>query len=70
VTGGEVRFTVDRVSDVGTQRVIYQGKVDGDTIRGTAEFGWIDVPGHQGLSRVDWVATRAKDGTRPPDGTR
>ena len=70
LTGGEVEFTVDRVSEVGTQRVIYRGKVDGDTIRGTAEFGWIDVPDHKGMSKADWVATRAKDGTRPPHGVR
>lgn len=66
ISGGKlteqiVEFTVDLVREVGTLRTIYRGKMDGDQIRGTAEIGWIDVPDHKGTSKVDWVATRAKD---------
>ena len=68
MTGSEVRFTVDRTEEVGTLRTTYRGTVDGDRIRGTVEFGWVDDPNHPGISKVDWVAARVKDPTNPPQG--
>jgi hypothetical protein len=70
ITGREIQFTVDRIEEVGTFRSIYRGTVDGDKIRGTVEIGWIDVPDHAGTTKIDWIATRAKDGSPPPHGVR
>lgn len=70
ITGSEVQFTVDRVAEIGTFRTKYRGKLNGDEIRGTVEFGWMDIPDHPGTSKVDWLASRAKDGTHPSPGVQ
>jgi hypothetical protein len=68
MNGSEVQFTVDREAEIGTFRTKYRGKLDGDEIRGTVEFGWVDIPDHPGTSKVDWLASRVKDGTHPSPG--
>lgn len=53
---GEVKFTVTREFNDRKFTMKYEGKLDGDTIKGT-----IERPSRDGeVRKSDWVATRAK----------
>ena len=54
---GAVAFSIEREFGGNKFVIKYQGKLEGDTIKGTSEF-----PGFNGgePTKRDWVATRAK----------
>jgi hypothetical protein len=69
ISGHDIQFTVDRVEETGTFETKYTGKLEGDEIRGRAEFGWLR-PDQPQRPSVAWVAKRVKDGSKPPHRVR
>jgi hypothetical protein len=51
VKGNDVQFTVKRETPRGEFEMIYRGKVDGDTMKGSAQARNFDI---------DWIANRRK----------